>query len=108
MSRKHWVNPPTLGNIPAFLKKRFFVKYIRQLIKWAWSEYETGLQYLTEHASSKAIRFFIDEYSAMRVLAESEAFREAIEYIDNNNYGQLTARERVFVRRAYELYTSLR
>lgn len=107
MSRRYYTPPPTQGNIPAFLKKAYVVKYVRELIKWSWNEYETGLQYLTGHASSRAIQFFVNEYSAMRVLAESEAFCEVLQYLDKGNYNQLSGRERVFIRRSYELFTAL-
>lgn len=107
MSRRYYTPPPTQGDIPAFLKKAYVIRYVRELIKWSWDEYETGLQYLTKHASTRAIRFFINEYSAMRVLAESEAFREVLEYLNKDNYNQLSGRERVFIRRAYELFTHL-
>jgi hypothetical protein len=108
MSRRYYTPPPVQGNIPAFLKKAYAIKYVRELIKWSWDEYETALQYLTGHASSRAIRFFINEYSAMRVLAESEAFREVLGYLNEQNWNQLSGRERVFIRRAHELFTALR
>lgn len=107
MSRRYYTQPPTQGNIPAFLKKAYAVKHVRDLIKWSWNEYETALQYLTERASSKTIRFFINEYSAMRVLAESEAFREMLGYLTKENWDKLNGRERVFVRRSYELFKAL-
>lgn len=107
MSRRYYTPPPTQGNIPTFLKKAYVIKHVRNLIKWSWNEYETALQYLTEHASAKAIQFFINEYSAMRVLAESEAFREMLGYLNEQNWNQLSGRERVFVRRSYELFKAL-
>ena len=107
MSRRYYNPPPTQGNIPAFLKKAYMAQHVRDLIRWAVGEYERGLQHLSRHASPKTIQFFINEYSAMRVLAECESFQEAIEHINEKNYNSLTGRERVFVRRSYELLKSL-
>ncbi len=107
MSRKYYTPPPTQGNIPAFLKKAYLSKHMKELISWAKLEYNTGLNYLTKRASIKTVQFFMEEVSAMRVLAESEAFREVLEYLNESNYNQLEYRERVFIRRAYELFRRL-
>lgn len=107
MSRRYYTSPPTQGNIPTFLKKYFLAKHLKGLIAWAQKEYETGLNYLTRHASHKTIQFFLNEVSAMQVLATSDVFREVLELIDETNYNKLSSRERVFIRRAYELFKVL-
>lgn len=105
--RRYYTNPPTQGNIPAFLKKAYLGWHMKKLIRWANREYSTGLNYLTKHASIKTVQFFMEEVSAMRVLAESEPFREMLEFLNETNYNQLEPRERVFIRRAYELFRAL-
>lgn len=107
MSRTHYTPPPSLGDIPAFLKKAFLAKHVRDLIKWATTEYDTGLTHLMRHASPRTLQFFYNEYSPMRVLAESAGFREALEYLNEQNYNQLSARERKFIRHTYELFKAL-
>lgn len=107
MSRRYYTQPPTQGNIPAFLKKAFLTDYIRNLIEWSNREYTLGMNYLNKHASMKTILFFQREVSAMRVLAESDAFKEVLEYMNEQNYNKLSARERRFIRRTYELFRAL-
>ena len=107
MSRKYYTPPPTQEDIPNFLKKAYLSKYMKELISWAKLEYNTGLNYLTKHASIKTVQFFMEEVSAMRVLAESEAFRDVLEYLNESNYNQLSGREKVFIRRTYELFRAL-
>lgn len=107
MSRRYYTPPPTLGDIPAFLKKHFLARHIRNLIAWAEREYTTGMNYLNKHASMKTIRYFQQEVSAMRVLAESEMFREVLELVNETNYNQLSPRDRRFIRRSYELFKAL-
>ena len=107
MSRRYYVAPPTQGDIPLFLKKAYLVTHLRKLIEWSKQEYTMGMNYLNKHASMKTILFFQREVSAMRVLAESEEFREVLDLINETNYNQLSSRERVFIRRAYELFRAL-
>jgi hypothetical protein len=98
---------PTQGNIPAFLKKAYLADYMRDLIQWAKQEYTVGMNYLNKHASPRTIMYFQHNVSAMRVLAENEAFREVVELLNEQNYNQLSHRERVFIRRTYELFRAL-
>ena len=107
MSRRYYTPPPTQGNIPPFLKKAYMDQHMKDLIQWSINEYEKALQHLSRHATAKTIQFFLNEYSAMRVLAESEAFQDAIGFIDSQNYNRLSGRHKVFVRRSYELFLSL-
>ena len=107
MSRKYYTPPPTQGDIPAFLKKAYLARHMKELIEWSKREYTTGMNFLNKHASMKTIMYFQREVSAMRVLAESEEFREVLDLINETNYNQLSSRERVFIRRAYELFRAL-
>lgn len=107
MNRKYYIPPPVLGNIPSFLKKAYLAEYMRQLIQWSKLEYTAGMNYLNKHASMKTILYFQQNVSAMRVLAESGLFKEVMDYLNENNFNQLNARERVFIRRTYELFRAL-
>jgi hypothetical protein len=96
-----------LGDIPPFLKKAYLAEYMRQLIRWAKLEYNSGMNYLNQHASMRTIMYFQQNVSAMRVLAESGLFREVVDYLNENNFNQLNMRERVFIKRTYELFRVL-
>jgi hypothetical protein len=98
---------PTQGNIPAFLKKAYLANHVRDLIQWAKQEYTVGMNYLNKHASAKTILYFQHNVSAMRVLAENEAFREVLDLMNEQNWNQLSRRDRLFIRRAYELFRAL-
>lgn len=108
MSRRYYTTPPTRPNVPEFVYKRYAISsHVQDLIQWSIKEYDKGLRQLSRHASPATIRFFIQEYSPMRVLAESEGFRDTVTLLDMESYNRLNYRERVFVRRAWELYKSL-
>lgn len=108
MSRRYYTEPPVYPDLPPFLAKRFAVTHVKKLIQWSIREYDKGLQHLTRHASPRTIRYFLDNYSSMRVLAESVGFSELLEILkDEKVYNELNFRERVFVRRAYHLFQSL-
>lgn len=98
---------PTQGDIPAFLKKAYLADHVRNLIQWAKQEYTVGMNYLNKHASAKTILYFQHNVSAMRVLAENEAFREVLDLMNEQNWNQLSRRDRLFIRRTYELFRAL-
>jgi c-di-AMP phosphodiesterase-like protein len=107
MSRRYYTPPPTQGDIPAFLKRAYLANHMQNLIEWAKHEYNVGMNYLNKHASMRTILYFQQEVSAMRVLAESEEFREVLEYLNEDNYNKLSHRERAFIRRSFELFKAL-
>lgn len=109
MSRSYYSPPPVQENVPAYITKHYGAssEYLKEIIQWSINEYRRGLKSLSRHASEKTLRFFLREYSPMRVLAESEGFRELIGQINERNYNQLSGRERVFLRRAYDLFRAL-
>jgi hypothetical protein len=109
MSRNYYTTPPTAPqDIPTFVHYRYnTAQHLRDLIQWSIKEYDKALRTLHQRASGRTINFFQREYSPMRVLAECEEFQKMLPYIDKDNYNQLTARERIFVRRSYEVFTKL-
>ena|SRR5688572_32331607 len=107
MSRRYYVEPPVQGNIPTFLKKAYLADHVRDLIQWAKQEYTVGMNYLNKHASARTILYFQHNVSAMRVLAENEAFREILDLMNDQVWNKLDAKERRFIRRTYELFRAL-
>jgi len=97
-----------MNDLPAFLMKRFVVSHISEMIQWSIKEYNQAVRDLSRRGSYKAVKFLNEEYSPMRVLAETSEFKTILKLLDDVNYNKLGYRERVFVRRAYELYESLR
>jgi hypothetical protein len=109
--RRYYTNPPPMPNqLPAFMVKRYYdvPSKVRELIRWSKKEYTRAVLEATRHNAIKFVRFLHEEYSAMRVLAEAEGFADLLNLLNDENYNKLTLRERVFIRRAYELYQSLR
>lgn len=80
---------------------------IRELIAWSKLEYNKSVRQANLRGAMKFVMFLQKEYSAIRILAESEEFRDILKLLNEENYNQLTGRERVFVRRAYEMYKAL-
>lgn len=108
--RRYYTSPPPMPNqLPAFMVKRYYdvPSKVRELIQWAQKEYNTAVRDANKRKSVRVILFLQREYSAIRILAEAEGFRDLLGLITNENYNQLSGRERVFLRRAYEMYKSL-
>ncbi len=109
MSRRYYHQPPTVKqDVPAYIAQHYGVtEHVEKMIKWARYEYELALFTLSQRASPKTIQFFLNEYSAVRVLAESEGFQEMVKNISERDYNKLSFRDRVFLRRAWELFQIL-
>ena len=109
MSRTYYHTPPTVPqDVPVFIFRNYSVSnHVKEMIQWAAKEYRLAYQHLSRHARPSTLQFFLEEYSPMRVLAESEGFRDLLKMLDERNYNQLSLRERVFLRRAYELFKHL-
>lgn len=108
MSRKYFTPLPDRPNVPEYVMKHYCpADYLRTMIQWSIQEFRKGRTNLARTAHPNTFRMFIEEYSPMRVLAESERFQELLSFINERNYNELTGRERVFLRRAYELFRAL-
>lgn len=115
MSRRYYTEPPKNGlDVPYFVKNHYnydeptaFANYIKELIVWATKEYRSALRSAAERGAFRFVKFLNEEYSPMRILAESDGFKELLGLVDAENYNKLSIRERVFVRRAYELFRAL-
>ncbi len=111
MSRRYYINPPVMPNqLPAFIARSYVMDVpskVSELIKWSKAEYTKAVVEATRHKALKFVTFLHKEYSAIRILAESEGFMDLINLLNEENYNQLSGRERVFIRRAYEMHKAL-
>lgn len=108
MRRTDFIPAPKPLPMPLYVYKRYYLHFhLQNLIQWSIKEYNRRVRYLNQNSSPQMIRFYLEEYSAMRVLAENKMFWDIIKMLTNDNYNKLSARERVFVRRAYEMYKAL-
>lgn len=104
-SARYFTLPPT--NVPEF----FFRHYVwtwRNLIAWSVKEYDDALILFSKRGAMKTVKYLSKEYSAMRVLAEMPGFRRMIANITQDVWDKFDMRERVFIRRAWEIYELLR
>jgi len=109
--RNYYYQPPTTPDkLPPFMRSRYYdvPSSVKKFIYWANAEYNKLVREATRHSISvRAIRYLHEEYSAIRVLAEMEGFRDLIGLITEENWNQLTPKERRFINNAYLLYQKL-
>ena len=103
---RYYNAPPDL---PDFFYKnpRYAGNAITQIIKWAEKEYNDALRLLAKRKMWKSLRQMSNEYSGIRILAEFPEFMRIAALITQEAWNQLTGRQRVFLRRAFELHTML-
>ena len=106
MSRRYY-NPLPDWNIPSFLKKRFLGQYIKKMIEWSTKEYNDAVRIAAEHGAFRFVKFLTDEYSPMKILAECDEFKEIISILSGMTSIQISARERSFIRKSYQLSLAL-
>ena len=95
-----YVIPPP--QIPMFMFKHYGRAW-RQLIQWSKDEFQARLVYLSEHGYWKELKKMNEEYSPIRILAELHGYRRMCANMTQKVYDDISGRERVFIRRAYEL-----
>lgn len=107
-SARYFTAPP--NDLPDFICKRYGSQVAKDLISWASKEYDDALKLFTKRGAWKTVNHLYREYSAMRILAEMPDFKRIVSLMvsDVNEWNKLDGRERVFIRRAYELYEALR
>ena len=93
------IQPP---NIPMFLYKSSALA-LRELIEWANKEHKVRREYLIKHGYWKTLKFYEDNESPITILAEMSGFRRIASLISQRAWDKLSGRERVFIRRSYEL-----
>ena len=104
-SARYYTNPP---DIPMFLYKHRAKKNFGDLIAWSIKEYDDALRLMAKRGAMRTVKYLTEEYSPMRILAEMPNFRAVVAKLDMDTYNELSARERQFIRRAYEIYENLR
>lgn len=111
--RRYYITPPKVTkDIPEFLRKRGYDSVnipfkVQELIRWAKLEYNQAMRQANLQGAMRFVLYLQREYSAYRILAESEGFKKILRLLDNETYNQLNSRERQFIRRTYELYMAL-
>lgn len=98
-STQYIIQPP---DVPEFLYKRNYQAW-KQLIDWAKAEFQARLIYLSENGYWKELRNLNQNYSPMRILAEMSGYRKLCSLLSGELWNELTGRERVFIRRSFEL-----
>lgn len=86
------------------------MNHTQDLIAWAKKEYYDGLRLYAKRREFATVRLLATNYSPMRILAEMQGFRHIVALLvkDAAIYNSLSGRDRVFIRRAYEMYEKLR
>lgn len=105
MNARYFNEPPSL---PDYFYRHYTVRAFRALISWSKKEYDDAVRLFSKRGAMKTVKYLNEEYSAMRVLAEMPGFRRIVSLLNENNYNLLDARERQFIRRAYEINEHLR
>ena len=101
MSTQYVINPPS---VPEFLYKSYSNVWL-DLIEWAKQERKARLKYLSEHGYYKEYKRFLENDSPIKILAELTGYRKLCFFLTQNEglWNRFTGRQRVFIRRAYEL-----
>jgi hypothetical protein len=89
-------------NIPYFMFQHYASSF-EKMIAWAEKEFQDRLRYCAEHGYWRTLKYLNEEYSPYRILAEVHGFRRMCAKIDQNTWNKLTGRQRVFIRKSFEL-----
>jgi len=103
-NRPQYINKPP--SFPLFIYKTS-PQALRELVAWANTEYNDWLKYLTKNGYYKQLDYFNKNVSPYRILAEMSGFRRIASLISQKIWNELSGRERVFIRRSYELRDAL-
>lgn len=104
--RSPFIIPPP--NYPMFMYKFFTSRLVKELIQWAKDEHLARLRYCAEHGYMRELKRLNEDYSPMRVLSELGNFGQICVSLSKKGWNDLTGRERVFIRRSFELKRLLR
>lgn len=99
MSSQYVIPPP---DVPEFMYKSYSSTWI-DLIQWANREYRARLHYLAKNGYVREFKVMNEEYSPIRILAELSGYRRFCSKMTQGVWDKFSGRERVFIRRAYEL-----
>lgn len=100
MTTQYVIPPP---NIPQFLFKHYSDTMAKRLIEWAKKEFDLRIRYCADRRYYRELKWLNENSSPIRILAELPNYRKICSYFTDESWNRLSARERSFVRRAYEL-----
>lgn len=98
--------PPDLPGL-FYKHPRYGKNAVVDLIAWAEKEYNDALRLFAKRKAYNTVRCLSNEYSGMRILAEFPEFQRIASLITQDVWNQLTGRQRVYLRRAYEMRSTL-
>jgi len=96
---QYCIQPPTF---PMFMFKHNQSVW-NKLVQWSKDEFQARLVYLSEHGYWRELKKMNEEYSPIRILAELHGYRRMCANMTQELYDSFSGRERVFIRRAFEL-----
>lgn len=107
-----YYNPIPIGN-PDFIYRRYsqaIVDDTKRMIEWSKKEYNDALRMFAKRGQFDTVRSLSQNYSPMRLLAEAHGFKKMIAFLvqDTEAFNRLSWRDRIFVRRAWEIHEMLR
>jgi hypothetical protein len=97
--QQYITNPP---DVPMYLYKTK-PQALRDLISWAKQEWIDRVNYCAEHGYMLQHARLTKDYTPIRILAEITGYRRICSLITQESWSKLSGRERVFLRRAFEL-----
>lgn len=91
-----------LPDFPDFVVKLFVISIMRKLIKWATREYRDRIRYMTVHSYYKQLEWMSKNDTPQKILSRHPRFLKWCSYLNSENYNQLDARDRAFIRKAFD------
>lgn len=99
MNSQYVIPPP---DIPEFFYGNYKSVWI-DLIQWANREYKARLHYLAKNGYMREFKNMNENWSPIRILAELRGYRKFCALMKKSVWDSFSMRERVFIRRSYEL-----
>lgn len=99
ISSQYVILPP---DYPDFMYHSY-AKPFRDLIEWAYDEYQARLDYCAKHGYYRQHRVLTSEYSPKRLLAEMSGFRRFCSLMSERAWNDMTRAERRFISDSFEM-----
>jgi hypothetical protein len=103
-AQQYVIEPPSLPN---FIFKHFADRVAILLIEWANKEFYARLKYCAEREYYKELKWLNDNSSPIKILAEMREYRKICSYFNMENWNRMSAKDRRFIRKAFELREAL-
>lgn len=110
MSRKYYNPPPwvSLNNVPQFIINRYIASYVQRMVQWSIKEYDDAIRNASERGEYQFVKYLTTEYSPMKILATWDAFSEMITVLSNTGPIRMSAKDRSFIRKSYQLFQAMK